>query len=365
MEIILFIAGSIFAIIGGYLLRDEHQFRRSAQACQGEVVGYQVRNSSSRNSRGAQTYAPVVSYQHQGQQHQFTAAVSTNRTPYAIGASIPILVSPTDPSQARLNNKVRGTLAFVFLLIGLTLVVAFFFVFNFSPISVIIALFVIGALLVQAIMTLRRHNIHYIEELKQRWQQIKKQGFNNISYKNISNTEQQTIITNPLELTEVKNANRIPKFLLILFLIIGIGLCSGGVIYANKRAEFLHTALSSQGTVISLKSETSHSDGKTTVVYYPVVRYTPPGKSTSITFKHNIGSSHPSFSRGDIVQVLYVPNDPHNAIIDQGWLNWLVPIIMIGIGGVFCLVSGLTFWKQKQVAARANDVKKTGPKLEI
>jgi hypothetical protein len=70
------------------------------------------------------------------------------------------------------------------------------------------------------------------------------------------------------------------------------------------------------------------------------VKYTPPGESMAITFEHDVGSSHPSYSVGDAVTVLYSPDDYNEAIIEAGLMNWFGPILMIFLGSIFVLVSG-------------------------
>ena len=358
MEIIIFIVGLVFATIGGFLLWDDRKFRRTAQASTGEILGYQVNQSRSQNTRSSQaTYSPVIQYTYAGQQHQFTAAVGSNMIRYAIGAKVPILVSPSKPSQARLNSPALTILASIFFLIGLVSVVAFFFVFDFRPLSVLIAFGVLCLVLYQTASVLRRNKIHSLADIKQKLQDARMQNTRNGS------ETHGTIITDPQSLTAVKSAGKIPVFLLSLFLIIGLGACAGGIYLAGKRSDFLASAIPTDGTVISFHRTSSSSNGHTSTSYYPVVRYTPIGQSTSITFEHDIGSSHPSFARGDKVKVLYAPDDPHHAIIDQGWLNWFGPMMLIGIGGIFSLLGGSTLWKRR--SARRPDSNKTGPRLEI
>lgn len=116
-----------------------------------------------------------------------------------------------------------------------------------------------------------------------------------------------------------------------MIIVVGVGLLAGGAYWAQKRADFLAIAESTQGRVVSMESSTS--DGST--VYYPIVGYTFPRSNQSVKFKHSVGSSHPGWRIGDSVTVLYNPANKNEAMIDDGWLNWLGPGILTGIGIIF------------------------------
>lgn len=59
-----------------------------------------------------------------------------------------------------------------------------------------------------------------------------------------------------------------------------------------------------------------------------------------------MGSSSPSYSRGEHVPVLYSPTDHSDAIIDEGWMNWLGLVILLLVGIMFGLLSFTTLKKQ-------------------
>lgn len=353
MEIVLFIVGALFFTVGALILWDFNKFKQAAKKSTGQIVAYSVKQSRSRNSGTSEVYAPVVQYQVNGEQHQFTASVASSQVKYQIGDKIPILIHRKDSSQARLDSPISKILGAVFVTIGLAMMVAFFFVFKFDAISVGIAIFIITVLSFKALSALRRHNIHSIDDLKKNIEKIKKSGI-------IPNKQQnhEHIITDADKFTRhVNKRNTAPVWLLSIFLLVGIALSSGGVYLGVQRVDFLQSAITGNGTVVGFNSKTSTSDGKTTTTYYPQVKYLPNSSSQTITFEHDVGSSHPSYRTGDSVVVLYSPEDPNEAIIDEGWMNYFGPILMLGIGVIFALVGGSLIIKQRKQKASQQNLK--------
>ena len=94
--------------------------------------------------------------------------------------------------------------------------------------------------------------------------------------------------------------------------------------------------------------KTSSSDHGTSTVYYPVVEYVPQSiqqsaqeRQHNIRFQHDVGTSPPSYHRGDEVRVLYSPSNPDEAIIDEGWMNYFGPLLMVALGVIFTIVAVL------------------------
>ena len=76
-------------------------------------------------------------------------------------------------------------------------------------------------------------------------------------------------------------------------------------------------------------------------MYAPVVRFRlPSGELQEIT---ELGSGSPDFSKGDLVTVLYMPEDPQSIRLDTFERLWMVPIIAIGFG-CFWLLFGAVAW---------------------
>ncbi len=76
-------------------------------------------------------------------------------------------------------------------------------------------------------------------------------------------------------------------------------------------------------------------------MYSPVVRFRlPNGELQEVT---ELGGGSPDFSRGDLVTVLYMPENPRSIRLDTFERLWLVPIFAIGFG-CFWLMFGAVAW---------------------
>lgn len=336
MEIVFFIVGLLFAAIGGYMLWDARRFARRAVRGEGLVIGFAV-NERRGKSGSRTTYSPVIRYQYQGEDYQFTGRLGSSHVKRGIGDPAAILISPDDPGDARLDGPGMQIFGGVFLVLGLGTMAVFFSVFDFSLLSLVIAGGVMAVLATQAVMKLRKHGIHGGEDMKNALAAARQAGGRDEP--GGTGGESRPIITDPRAFE--KKRKKTPVWALLLVLLIGLSVLVGGGYVAKQRGEFLSKARPATGTVIDFKRRTSTSDGKTKTTWYPVVRYQPPGRDAPATFRHDTGSSSPAYRRGESVSVLYAQGDPEEAIIDAGLMNWLGPGVMILVGGVFTVAGGL------------------------
>jgi hypothetical protein len=350
VEIVFLIVGAVFFTIGAVIVWDFRNFKQSANSIHGHIVAYAVRQSRSKNGQ-TETYAPVVQYEVNGQSHQFTASIASSQVKHQIGDSVPILVHKTDPSRARWDTSMHTILGSIFMVLGLICMVVFFFVFQFNLFSLGIAAVVIGTLVIKVVSSLKRHNIHSMDDVKAKFTQIKQTGIRTPS-------KAENIITDPGAFKRhVARKQTAPVWLLAIFAVVGLGLVVGSVYLGVKRMDFIQNASVAYGSVVGFNSKTSTSDNGTTTTYYPIVEYTPPSQEREIRFEHDIGSSHPGYSRGDEVKVLYAANDPGDAIIDEGWMNYFGPLIMFAIGSIFALVGISVIIRQRKQKAKQAQLK--------
>ncbi|MBL8090909.1 MAG: DUF3592 domain-containing protein [Anaerolineales bacterium] len=116
---------------------------------------------------------------------------------------------------------------------------------------------------------------------------------------------------------------------------VGVGFLLFGmavIMYVRIRL-FLKTAQAVKGTVIEMvyrRKSTSNRGGG----YLPVYRFrTLDGKK--ITAKDSLSRNPPQFQVGQEVDVLYNPENPHNARINK-WLNlYFLPVLLGGLGLLF------------------------------
>jgi uncharacterized membrane protein len=340
MDIVFFIAGLIFAAIGGFILWDGYSFRKTAKPSKGRIIGFSKEVSKSRKRGTSETYAPVIEYQSQGETHRFKSRTSTPNISHELGDEMDILVSPVDPSQARLKSPAMLIAGFVCVAVGCGALAIFFYTFQVSKYSVGIGALIIIALLFKLFRALHKHNIHSMDDVRRGMAKLKARHAKGES----ANLDDENIITSIAGLKAEKAKQKIPAWVVGVFFFGGIAMTIGGGIFAKNRYEFLQTAKTVSGVIVGFERKTTTSDGKTSTSYYPVVEFKLPGTSETIKFENESGSSHPSYSRGDSVEVLYAPDDPNDAIIDAGLMNWVGPIALLLFGTVFTLAS-ISFYR--------------------
>lgn len=123
-----------------------------------------------------------------------------------------------------------------------------------------------------------------------------------------------------------------------VFLLVGMLCLAIGAVNAWSTKNFLDEAITTEGTVIALDRSLSNDDGDTLV--RPVVAFTSEDGSP-VEFTSSLGSSRPSQREGDTVTVLYRPDDPTDAEIRGFWTLWFGPVVLSGLGSVFCAIGVL------------------------
>ncbi|MEH1824675.1 MAG: DUF3592 domain-containing protein [Nostoc sp.] len=118
-----------------------------------------------------------------------------------------------------------------------------------------------------------------------------------------------------------------------------------GIIIGLNTRSFVTSAIPAQGTVIDLvKSSSTDKKGRTSYVYYPVVKFTARSGETTI-FKARTATNPPEYIKGQQVEILYNPQKPDSAIINS-WLSlWFLPAMLTGLGSIFALIGGIVLVK--------------------
>ena len=133
---------------------------------------------------------------------------------------------------------------------------------------------------------------------------------------------------------------KVERLLFSTFGIVGIGMLVGCGLLVISTREFLAVAKSADGTVVRLEYERSSSSSGG--AYYPIVRFLLRTGET-FEFRSSVGSSPPSYRRGESVRVLYDPTAPESAEIDSFFSLWFAPILLGFLGSVFGAF-GVGYW---------------------
>ena len=124
----------------------------------------------------------------------------------------------------------------------------------------------------------------------------------------------------------------------VLVLVLGMASIVFSIVKAQEVTDFMETATRVPALIIDKK--VNHGSGTT---YTPIISFSPGPGQNEIQFLGQFGSSHPTWKVGDKVWVLYDPNDPDNAMQDDGLWNYLVSIIL-GFIGILLIVIGAVNW---------------------
>ncbi len=144
---------------------------------------------------------------------------------------------------------------------------------------------------------------------------------------------------------------RVERLVFSIFGIAGIGMLVGCGLLVMSTQAFLAVAIGADGTVVRLEYERSGSDSGG--AYYPIVRFLLRTGET-IEFRSSVGSSPPSYRRGEPVRVLYDPTAPESAEIDSFVSLWFAPILLGFMGSVFsAFVVGYWGWWVARVRREA------------
>ena len=130
-----------------------------------------------------------------------------------------------------------------------------------------------------------------------------------------------------------------PRFVFwmgLVFAIIGLGVMAGGVLSHRSHQHIIDNGIRTRGVVVDLIRKT---DGDGVSTYAPAVEYRDRNRRPRI-FRSSTGSSPPAYSRGEEVEIVYLPDRPERALIDDFSGRWFLPVFLLAFGAVFAVVGG-------------------------
>ncbi|MBD2105499.1 DUF3592 domain-containing protein [Nodosilinea sp. FACHB-13] len=117
------------------------------------------------------------------------------------------------------------------------------------------------------------------------------------------------------------------------FLLTGIGMLAATFFTYTNTNTFLKDAIKTEGTVIEL----IRSQSDDSVTYQPVVVFVSQ-EGEEIEFTSLSGSNPPSYSKGQAVEIFYLPDNPQKAEINGFFSLWGLPTILGALGSIFSTV---------------------------
>ena len=329
--ILFFIVGTLFMVLGLFMLLDAYFFRKRARRIRGEVVAYEKHRS-----KNGYMYNPVVTYEDQGKVYRFTSDIGSSEMDYTLGEEVEVLLLDDQHSVARLKRNDRFFIASIFLFLGSVAVGT-----GVSEVTddatQLLAVELSLLLLVAGTYLLLRFSQRYRKRLKEK--------HSDETYVATVNDVQKE--TSLVEENSAVKKSAVSKGAHLFSLFLGAALVAGALYWTGTLQEYMQRAVRTTGTIVD--SSSSYSDD--TLTYAPVVSFVP-YRDESIRFTSKRSSSHPSWHVGDEVVVLYDPDDVHDAMIDHGLWNYIVQMVMGLIGLMVMLVSGYQYWKKRRKELR-------------
>ncbi len=138
----------------------------------------------------------------------------------------------------------------------------------------------------------------------------------------------------------------------LVFGVVGIVPLLVGIYIYQQRSLFVAEANSAQGVVVDIFLATSkaRTGGEDIKTYAPRVFFVA-ASNQKVEFKTRASKSNPGYKIGDQVPVLYDPANPEKAKINTFFHLWMLPTIMIAMGGLFSIIAilvGILDWKERK-----------------
>jgi hypothetical protein len=134
------------------------------------------------------------------------------------------------------------------------------------------------------------------------------------------------------------------RYVLILFLLIGIGFLSAAIFFFISHRNFMASATKTPGRVINLQSNRKGSKA-------PVIEYND-SNGKSHFYYHNVYTTPSAYDLGEAVEIYFAPGNPED--VSLGGIS-AVTVIFGFLGFIFTLVSVVcikVFWNQPAVISQ-------------
>ena len=125
-----------------------------------------------------------------------------------------------------------------------------------------------------------------------------------------------------------------------IFALAGVGalVCSG--VTAVDSHQIVGGGVTAEGEVVALKRERSSRGGG---AYYPVFRFTAQD-GQEYRVRHNQGSNPPAWTKGEKVELIYLPDNPEKAVPNTFWGKYGVSFILAIFGTAFIVMGSFVAW---------------------
>lgn len=129
------------------------------------------------------------------------------------------------------------------------------------------------------------------------------------------------------------------------FFVFGGLIAGAGLIWTASTAWFLYSSEKTTGVIVdvvgilSTRSPSESPQAKQVISYYPVVEFRD-SRGVVQQFKSSRAARSDHFKRDDAVGVYYDAKDPAQAFIQNGWMLWFSPGVILAGGLIWMLAVG-------------------------
>ncbi len=335
--------GVLLLAIALAIVADFAWWRLRAMRFNGTIVAVRVKARGGRNR--SEQYAPVIEYVNaEGQRitadSDSSSSYLANKVP---GREVTILVLPRDPRTARITGYAWPLIALLLGLPGIILLGVGIKGLELNPYTFLIALLLAAYAAVKLKKIVKpRSEWEATDQFRAR---IKTRREERLATMPLMGREQ---VLERLAESDRKNRKWLPGMIAAGLLLIGLGLYLG-----HAMQQRLAGSAAAAGRVVALHREYNAGGDGSSYTYYPDVVFSLPDGSKA-RFRGNIGSNPPAYEEGERVRVLYPPLLPQEAMIDQGFFNWLPAAACLALGALLTWL-GLAGWlgAQRRISERA------------
>lgn len=321
-------ASIIFLIVGLFLIAAHRFLDKETEIVIGELIG-QVKSSEKA------MYTSVYKFTTpDGVERICRSGISSsNMTTKPIGTPQKIRYRTENPNQAKVKNNSFLLLGIPSSIISVILAFVYFSCVETSMTSVLL-LFVF--LVYFAYRTLNRFDGNTIAEKFQKMDK-RKSFFESLEKNTQPITDEEVFLNAESFQRSQKQYNSMVKKWMPVNYAIALSMIVGSLYWTYDVYQFSQNSITTTGKIIAFKQgRSTSSDGRTIYTYAPIVAYEVNGQKLEHTSK--VSTSSPSRKTGEIVQIMYNPENPTEAMIERGFMNYILEIILFTTGIAILIV---------------------------
>ncbi len=338
----LVLMGIVFMAIGGGILGWELYWRIFSYSLKGVITGIRVNNKKTgEGEKGYQgeMYHSVLSYT--TPDGEKIEQVSPSASGYIVsrlpGRKVTVLFFPKTPEKIRRPNLMILIFGAAFFFPGVYVMgqAIKLFEFNFSMLMLVLLIFGYIFYKMSGFIIAIRNNIKNMsqEEWNDGWKKFRSEGFK-VRSSSSSPVSSSELLTREEIKSRLCQRYKYAHYVMLVCGTIALGLLGGSIYLGQNMQEFLANSQDTIGNVVRIESEYNSSSEGSSYTYYSIVRFkTQSGQS--IEFRDSVGSSHRMHEVGEQIDVLFLPTQPEEAMIDRGIWNWGVSIAIFIASLVF------------------------------